>query len=285
MNKDYLDRIIKRENPWFFEENSKMSIVISDDCDSLFSFILLKNFRPQWQIGYFYDFRQGLFERLDIDKSLPLVGIDLSHPGNMRCISNHVCRIRPNDRVNPNDINLSNIDGISVKNYHSKYNLNTFLLCASLLDFPLKEKNQTVLSLLFDSAFLAHYSKIEYQDWKIQRKYLVDILELPEVYEVQKDIKKHQFQECQEILGIKSKLWCTDYGIEPVDNVDIGLICRNLGLEYDPNWLKGMFGMIKKSKAYQGSTYTDWDYDKDDPNLWSFAVVSKSKVKYSRLCD
>ncbi len=280
MNKDYLYKI-KKQCPWFFDLESKFNIILTDDLDSLFSYILIKNYRPNWDVSYFYDFKEGLYKKIGINEDFSLVGIDLSHPS-MKCISNHVTRIRPGDAVNPNEINLNNIDGVSVNNYHSKYSGSTFLLCCGLLGHKLKTREQAVISLLFDSAFLPFYANPDYQDAAVQKHYLCDVLELPEVYEFQKTMTKARFIECQEVLETKTKLWVIDKEIEPYEKVNINLICKYLGLDYNPAWLQGDFGLVKRSESYSGHT-SSCVYEKK--KIFSFAVINKRSIKYSMLVD
>ncbi|TCT16381.1 hypothetical protein EDC18_102400 [Natranaerovirga pectinivora] len=276
MKKEYLERI-KKENGWFYDDDFKANLIITDDCDSLLSAILLMDKYPnRFQIGYFYDFRDGLYRKLGIDDSFPVVGIDLSHP-TIHCISNHVVMLNKDDYYNKNDINLNIMDRITPFNYFQKYNLNTLLLIYSLLGLKPKTKLEAATLLLPDSAFLGFYSSFE-NDNIANKKYLVDVLELPEVYEAQQELTKEKFLLGQKSLNIKSKLWVTDKGIEPVQNVDIKGICNLLGINYDPSVLEGFFTLIEKHNTFTGRTW--YKYNKDD--LFSFAVTRKNEVKYSK---
>lgn len=277
MNREYLDRI-KKENGWIFDEEFKANLICSDDFDSLLSCLLLISEYPdRFEIGYFYDFREGLYKKEGIDESLPMIGVDLSHPA-IRCISNHVTRIDDEDHYNTNDINLNNIDGITSRNYFHKYNLNSLLLCFSLLKRKVKNNRQAATLLLPDSAFLGHYSNFE-NDNNANKKWLVDVLELSQVYEIQKELTKDKFEAGQRALNIKSKLWVTENGIEPMQNVDIKGICDILDIKFDPSEeLLGFFSLIERHNTYTGATWQK--YSKED--YFSFVVSRKNIVKYSK---
>lgn len=276
MNKEYVERI-KETNGWIFHKEYKANLICTDDIDSLLSCLLLMQFRPSMRIGYYYDFREGLYVRDDLDESLPMVGIDLSNPS-MKCISNHVTKILNDDAENPNEINMNYIlKNISIENYHSKYNLNTLILLYSLLGLKPKTDAEKAILLLPDSSFMAAYAPDHYKDKYIQKKYLCEVLDLPELWEFEQGKDIDYFTNLQDILNTKSKLWVTDIGIEPFNDVDIGLICKYLNINYDPEMLQGLFYLQEKHESYTGSVYGN--YDKD--NYFSFAVTSKSKVKYS----
>lgn len=278
MIQEYKDKIMEMGNSWIFDKDYKANLLISDDLDSLMSALLLMKYRPNIGIGYFFNYKEGLYEKMGIDETLPTIGIDISLCNGKKCISNHVTKIDDDDFINPEDINLSNIDGVSAGNYHYKYNLNNLLLVYSLLDLQPQSDIEKIITLLPDSAFIPYYQPSGYLDPHIQEKYLCDIMDLKSVYEIQEKMTKEKFIEAQDALNIKSKIYVDENGINFVDNVDLSVICKYLNLEYDPSLLEGFFYLAEKYEGYTDTTAKKYDKNK----IYSFAVTSRNRVKYSK---
>lgn len=278
MKQEYLD-IIKEKNGWFFDKDFKCNLVLTDDLDSILSALLLMQYRPEWHIGFFFDFNTGMYSEAWCDESLPLVGVDLSAI-DMKCISNHVTALDEDDYVNLKDINLNYIGKkITVSNYHSKYNLNTLCLVYSLLGLHPQSNDESALLLLPDSSFQAHYANPSYKDSYIQKQ-ILDIMDLNELQALMDKTEKNKFYEAQDYYRIRSKFDVTDKGIESIQQVDLEEMCEILGI--DKGLLQELQGLFYLQQRYKG--YTDLAckrYDKS--KLFSFAVVSKNKVKFSKL--
>lgn len=285
MNITYLEKI-KEENSWFWDLDKKYYLVVTDDLDSLLSALLILQYRPNWEIGWFYDFRDGLYEKQGISANITddnVIGVDLSHP-KMKCVSNHLTVIR-NERSNKHDINMNIIDNIHMKrsiyDYHNKYNLNTLLLVYALLELKPESTSEMATLLLPDSAFLGYFADKDYKDHWVQKKYLKEIFELDEIWELQNEVGDIQrFKNGQANLGMCSKIWVTDKGIETVDeDVRLEDICDILRIDRSIlNELYGDYWLIERHKNYSGSTYADYD----TTNMFSFAVVNKYNVVYSK---
>lgn len=280
MNKEYKQKIIDSGNGWIFDEDfSNKVLCVSEDLDAILSAIVLCNCKKGLEIGYFYDFQTGLYRKQGIDENKEMICIDLSHPIK-KSISNHVTDIG-DGVINVNDINLSNLDGVNVDNYFSKYNLSTYLLVHSLMELPIPKDNKKLIMLLPDSSFLGYYQPSCYKDGKVQKKYLVDVLELEELYELQTRTEKHRFYNAQEELATKSKMIVTANGIEPVDsNCNIERICNLIDLDYNPEILSGFFNCIEVHRSYSSHVKK---INKSD--LYSFAITRKSQMKYSKRVD
>lgn len=281
MRKDYLDRIKKDSNlNWIFDKNFKANLICTDDADSVLSCLMLTHYYPdRFEIGYFYDFRDGLYMKIGIDESLPMVGVDLSHP-TMKCISNHLTRMFPTDIVNPQDINMNILDNNDARNYHAKYNLNTLLLVSSLCGHKFGNDIGKVVALLPDSAFKPRFQPSYYQDRGIQEKYLKifgydDMLEFQDKYGIDR------FYKGQSALNLQSKVWVTDTDIEFKEDVDLEVICKYLEINYDPSDLEGLFYLVEKHQSFVGAT--NQKYNKG--NMFSFAITRKGQVKYSMKVD
>ncbi|HHV25982.1 MAG TPA: hypothetical protein GXX63_02160 [Tissierellia bacterium] len=279
MRRDYLERI-KKENGWIFDKDFKANLICTDDADSVLSCFMLLHYYPErFEIGYFYDFRDGLYMKLGINEDLPMVGVDLSHP-TIKCISNHLTKMFPPDTVNKNDINLNIIDNNDARNYFAKYNLNTFLLVSSLCGHEFDNDIGKVIALLPDSAYKPRFQPIQYQDRDVQEKYLY-ILGYGNMLDVLDKYGRDKFIRAQNALNIYSKVWVTDTGIEFVENVDLEVICKYIGINYNPSILEGLFYLTEKHRSSTGKI--DKMYDKED--YFSFAITRQNQVKYSYRVD
>ena len=150
----------------------------------------------------FLDYRDGLYQRIDTIDEVDLINDDnviyvdcsATRQG-VKCISNHLTSIDGTIH-NINDINLNTLDNnYRDKHYFSKYNLSTFLLLVSLFaeeGYEINNKVGRILSLCPDSAYKAYYQPDNFADAKYKR-YLLDVLELPETYEVQHRKNKKGF--------------------------------------------------------------------------------------------
>lgn len=284
MRKDYLERI-KSENGWFWD-NDKKYLAISDDLDSLLSALLILKYRPSWEIGFFVDFREGIYRNLLLDEDISIydnnvIGVDWSVPKFLfKCISNHLCQVK-NENINTSDINLNIIDGVNMSknkfDYHKKYNLSTFLLVASLMDHQFTSEGAKVLSLLPDSSFLGYFANKNFQDYDIQKKYL-DILGYKDIWECQSRYSLEEFRRFQDYWKISSKVGVDDEGITTVQEVDLHKICKLLEIDVDLlDKLKGLFGLVIRTASNRNSVYRGINKQK----CWSFAVTSKDYYVYS----
>lgn len=274
MKQEYLNKV-KEDNPWFFDEDFECNVILSDDLDSLLSFLVIKKYRPKWHLGYFFNYRTGLYEKRTINEDLPVVGIDLSLCSG-RCISNHITSLDGND-YNKQDINLSNINGICLKNYHEKYNLNTLCLIYSLLGLKPKNKVEATILLLPDGAYKPFYQPKEYRDYYVQKQYLYD-MGLENVWNIQNGMKQTQFWAARDAINADTKLFVDEDGIRRKEPVPLKLILKYMGLKYDPALLKGFFYLKHICKSYKEHTYKKPDKTK----YFSFAVTSKKFYKYSK---
>lgn len=276
MKQKYLNKI-KEENGWFFDENFECNVLLSDDLDSLLSFLLIHEYRPLWHIGYFFNFN-NMYKKEGINEDLPTVGIDLSLCSG-RCISNHVTSLG-GSIYNKQDINLNSLCGVSLKNYHEKYNLSTFLLVYSLLGLKPRNNQECGVALSIDSAYLPYFQPKNYLDSYIQFKYLYDILEQQDMWRFQTHTDKNKFIDAIEILDLKSKLLVDNNGNLKLNmDVDLDRICRILNIFFKPEILQGSFLLQQKFKSYRDTTNSN--YNKE--YIYSFAITSSRTVKYSKV--
>lgn len=277
MDNEYLN-LIKKENDWFWDTETKYNLVATDDLDSILSALLLMQYRPNWHIGYFYDFHEGLYKELGANKNIEKIGVDLSSP-NMKCISNHVTCLKEDDYINPNDINLNYVNEfISLKNYHSKYNLNSLTLCYFILGLHPKSDEESALLLLPDSSFQAHYANPNYKDSYVQKQ-ILEKMDLMELYDFMNKNDKNKFYQFQDALRIKSKFDVTENGIESIQDVDLDYMCDILRIDKALlKELEGLFLLESRSKSYTDMSWKSYDKSKFE----TFVVTSKSNVKFSK---
>ncbi|MGF7057212.1 hypothetical protein [Brassicibacter mesophilus] len=249
MQKEYLGKI-KESNGWFWDDiEKKYYLIISDDMDSLLTALLILTYRPNWEIGGFIDYREGFYIKKGMEGKLNkdnIICVDMSVcEEGIKCISNHVTMRHKDDTINSQDINLSNMDGISPFNYFYKYNLNSFILTYSLLGLKPSSERASALMLMLDSAYQPYFANKAYQDYYTQKRYLCDVLDLEEVWEVQKKIDKFNFSLGKCNLGLNSKIYACNEGIKTVKPVFLEEVCEILEIDYKPEKLEGFFYLIK----------------------------------------
>lgn len=196
---------------WFMEETPK-ELILSNDIDSLLSVRLLEQIKPNWRLKYFYDFESGLYLLNEQEeKRGGAVGVDIALDKNIKTFDNHVTSDN-NERLNPNSINLNNLFGISSGNYSQKYCCSTAMLIYSIFDIPLPSTDiGKALLLAIDSTYFSYYNPIAKNrpDWlKVHQHWVCDILELPELYELEQAHKVEDFDRFSFIN--RAKIQVTD---------------------------------------------------------------------------
>lgn len=193
--------IINNRFPWLIT-GGDFSLILSDDVDSLVSCAILQKLFD-YPIHYFYDFN-GMYCNELLFLCPEPVGVDLALVQG-KAICNHVTKLSDRDSYNDQLINLNVITNVSVQNYTKKYAGSTALFLYSLFRQELKLKETDLfwsILLSTDSYFLGY--KPEFRER--QQYYLVDALELPEVYELQKDRSFLDFEKVQNRLKMKEKI-------------------------------------------------------------------------------
>lgn len=204
MNIEY-KKIIERYNPWLFN-GGDYCLMMPDDVDGLVSAAIMQRIFG-YKINYFYDFL-GLYCN-ELSFLCPeSIGVDLALVRG-KTICNHVSRISDKDSFNSEAVNLNIIDSVTVQNYTKKYAGSTALFFYSLFRNELKLKETPLLRailLCIDSYFLGY--KPEFRER--QKYYLCDVLELPEIYEIQKNYSFSDFEKTQKVLRMKEKIRLED---------------------------------------------------------------------------
>jgi len=267
--------------PGWVNDNKYYDLIMSNDLDSFFSCQLLEMVKG-WKVNYFNsDFKGiGITENAN---SGEVIGVDLSLCHG-KTFDNHVVMMNVNDTYNPYSANFNIIDRISRENYFAKYCGSTLLMIWSLFDIPLPKTEEAKMILLcIDSTFKGHYSP-----WpdpkKANKKYLVDYMDFPELYEVLQNHKQYEFGKLISKYNLASK-------IKPKQ----GLLETDINLEA----LREIFDFsfcLPKNKFYKKEEYennamglpkNNYSWSKDDisEDMFSVALTKRDFLNYSIRID
>jgi len=254
---------------------------MSNDLDSFFSCQLLEMVKG-WKPNYFnYNFlSMGLTEDANGGE---IIGVDLSLC-NGKAFDNHVVMMNENDDYNYQSANFNIIDKINRENYFSKYCGSTLLMIWSLYDIPLPKSDEAKMILLcIDSTFKGHYSP-----WPLPReankKYLVDYMDFPELYEVLQNHKQTDFVKLISKYNLAGK---------------IGLKKGFLHTDIDLDSLREIFNLpflLPKNQFYKKEQYennamglprNNYSWSKYDVSeeMFSVALTKRNYINYSILID
>lgn len=283
MNITYKDKF-----PTWCDDDTDYNLCLSDDVDSL----LVTNFlaSEKWyNTRFFYDFNM-LYKQKNLQQQKPIIGCDIDFTiGNLRCWGNHVTALSKNDRINKNSANLNNIECITRANYTDKYAGSTLATVLSYYDFDISNLSEEgkMLIMCIDSHFQGFYSN-RFHD--TQKKYLVDILEYPELYDIIKRHSKQDFINMQAKYNLKSgKIWIDKSGFLQT-NINLNSISDILNtsitlpkIQFKPFFKKNedeeYLTMIQK--------YIDTKYiqNRDDiqENIFSYAQTYKNTASFTYL--
>lgn len=154
-NESHIKQDLLNKFPEWYKNLNKEDyyLVLTDDCDSLFSCKRL-NTLFGLEIGGFYDFNSGLWlneEKTDHGWKTP-VFVDLSVGQDKLCFDNHRTFLKNPMRVNPNNIPKAR--------FNEKYNFGTITLVSALYGGVdrMNEELRTML-LAVDGGFIGYYNK------------------------------------------------------------------------------------------------------------------------------
>ena len=232
-----------------------------------------------WKPNYFnYNFTSmGLTEDANGDE---IIGVDLSLCHG-KTFDNHVVLLNANDDYNYQSANFNIIDEISRENYFSKYCGSTLLMIWSLYDIPLPKSEEAKMILLcIDSTFKGFYSGYPLPR-EANKKYLIDYMEFPELYQVLKDHKQQSdFTALIRKYNLSGKIRLekgylkTDIDLEGLRKVfDLPFL-----LPGEPFYRKEQY----KSNA-SGLSRGNYNLSRDDisENMYSIALTKRDYINYS----
>ena len=262
--------------PKWWKETKYYDLVLSNDLDSLFSCEILREVKG-WQIQYF----NHNFDSMGISEpsNSEYIGVDLSLTHG-KCFDNHVVMLNEHDDYNYKSINFNVADQISRENYFQKYCGSTLLMIWSLYDIPLPESEEGKMILLaIDSTFKGYYSPYA-NDKNSNKKYLVDVMGLGELYEVLKRHKQQDFIKIMQKYNLNGKIDVKNGYL----NTDIDL--PGLREVFDLPFLlpRNPFQLLYKfNNTGKGLPKNNYNYFRDDisENMFSVALTRRDFINYS----
>lgn len=271
---------------WWQELDSTFGLIMSNDLDSLFSSLVL-TLLFGCKVESFYDFDK-LYHNGAINKD-KIIGVDLAVEGGLKTFCNHVTKVKWNDKVNPNSVNLNNARGINKGSYFSKFSMSTLLMILSLYEafdkLHLEGRNslteaQLILLMCIDSSFMGWYLKPSYEAHGVYRAWLKR-LGIYDVYEPlfnkysQEDWKKWQME-----YSLKSNISVAEGG-KLITNINFDVLKK-----YFPMLEWGIVEKLEFNKCFIMQSQTIYDLDsKHDvrSRVFSFAQTRKNMSKMTVL--
>lgn len=272
---------IKEVFPSWVNDNKYYDLVLSNDLDSLFSCQLLEMVKG-WKVNY-YNWNFKALGKTDYAYSDEKIGVDLSLIHG-KCFDNHVVMMNKNDTYNPESANFNIVDKISRENYFTKYCGSTLLQIWSLYDIPLPVTEEGKLILLtIDSTFKGFYSGWP-QPRAANKKYLVDYMGFPELYEILQTHKQSDFTNLFRKYNLNGKI-----------DMEDGIIHTDIDLEA----LREIFNLpfilpknrFKKHEVYESNVMSlpkgNYSWIKNDVSeeMYSVALTGQNFINYSIKID
>ena len=227
MKEKYLSKV-----PEWYKSNEKFDLVLSDDLDSLATVTVVQSVHPNWNVEYFYDF-DNIYVSPDVyfkeNKSHTRVWCDVAFCRNEMAFDNHISRKDIDDHVNPRCINPNILADVSNYGYTNKYAGSTALLIWSLYNIPLPTTEEGKMILLcIDSTFKGFYSS---KFKERNRFFLCDVLDLPELYEVEKRHDIKEFYQLMDKYGLSQKIRYNSESKQIETKLDVATISEKLGID------------------------------------------------------
>jgi hypothetical protein len=227
VKEEYLSKV-----PEWYKSNEKFDLVLSDDLDSLTTVAVVQSVQPNWNVEYFYDF-DNIYASPDVyfkeNKSHTRVWCDVAFCRNEMAFDNHISRKDIDDHVNPRCINPNILADVSNYGYTNKYAGSTALLVWSLYNIPLPTTEEGKMILLcIDSTFKGFYSS---KFKERNRFFLCDVLDLPELYEVEKRHDIKEFYQLMDKYGLSQKIRYNSETKQIESKLDVATISEKLGID------------------------------------------------------
>ncbi len=204
MNESYRNKITDK-NSWI-DSKEKYGLILTDDIDSLLGCAILKQVKD-WDIEQIFLFKANPHKTMDYLGTVKgnlheAIGVDFARAEG-KCFDNHLCKFMGGDAPNPESVNFNNLCGIHRGIYTNKYNLSTVLLLWSLYDLPKTGLSEELMMFLLaiDSSYYSYFHGFHNQN----RKWMVDVLDLPEFFECQQNHEEQEFEDIAIKYGIHKK--------------------------------------------------------------------------------
>ena len=267
--------------PQWYQSEENFDVVLSDDIDGLVSASALK-YAKNWDVNYFYDFRnlyvsgKTYFEQ---NKSTTRVWVDVALLAQEKCFDNHISRKSMSDYRNNLCINPNLMTNVTNANYYSKYCGSTALVIWSTYNIPLPESEiGKMLLLAIDVTFKGFYANNN--KFKERNKfYLCDVLDMPELYEVQQRHTSNDFARLIREYDITRKI-----SLEG-DNLQTKLNLKVIGelLGIDMVLPEKKFIMLEELETGKGNMSGISSVKDVDKNVATLAFTGRDYAVWSRV--
>lgn len=276
MNKKY-----KQKFPGFCSDDiTSYDLVLSNDLDSLLvsNFLINQKF---YQIKYFYDF-DNLYLEKDYTQDNKIIGCDIDFADTRaKSWGNHVTLLSDIDCNNSESANLNNVCHITSQNYTDKYAGSTILTVLSYYDYDISNLTDYAKKLLLcvDSHYLGLYSKFH----DTQKKWLVDVLGYPALYDIIQKTKIEEFVQLQEEYKLKGQIYINQDGYLETD-IDLEAVSDVLHLKVTLPEIKfvNCFNEIELKKGYV-TTSSVRNKNEIHKDLFSLALTYANSAIFSYL--
>lgn len=285
MNEEYFEIF----PAWVSCREKNYKLILSNDIDSLAACTLLEqqtNWRTEavmlhkynrYAVEHYDQQPFDFFGTLNPDFKLnQCVGVDLALM-NGKCFDNHVQLPDKYSLANPRSANLNTLHRINCEEYHKKYAGSTFLLVWALYGYPDDNlsDDMNMFRACVDSAYLGYFS----QDFKkYMKEYLVDILEMPCLYDFLGNHSKKEFENFQKRYGLKRCIFRredTGYLNTYINLDEINRIFRGSKINLN---LKLPDGQFEKRFLCRNMKSSSMPVEK---NIFTMSITKKNEFKYS----
>lgn len=274
---------LKGKFPSWVKDIEKNPLILSDDIDSLMSYIFLRD-HFNCKVRYYYDvngenWTHKLYKQKGYDYGFDTkkaIAVDLALEG-YRCWDNHVIKVRDTDNTNKLSANLNVIDNIYLDNYTNKWCVSTYITILSYYNIDISKWNREQLAILcsIDGVYYPFRSE---RFKTIAAKHLKDL-----GYEFLIEFIENNIEYIEQIkkelnldgkIKVKDGKLTTDIKLDKLSdifNTDISL----------PNYTFQLRSTLTKRRTDVKSKENVKKYLIEDKNLRNFVLVSTSKIIYS----
>lgn len=274
---------LKKQFPSWVKGIKENPLILSDDIDSLMSYIFLRD-RFNCKVRYYYDvngenWTHKLYKQKGYDYGFDTkkaICVDLALEG-YRCWDNHVIKVRDTDNTNKLSANLNVIDNIYLDNYTDKWCVSTYITILSYYNIDISKWNREQLAILcsIDGVYYPFRSE---RFKPIAAKHLKDL-----GYEFLIEFIENNIEYIEQIkkefnldgkIKVKDGKLTTDIKLDKLSdifNTDISL----------PNYTFQLRSTLTKRRTDVKSKENVEKYLIGDKKLRNFVLVSTSKIIYS----
>lgn len=275
---------LKEQFPSWTKDIEKNPLILSDDIDSLMSYIFLRD-RFNCKVRYYYDvngenWTHKLYKQKGYDYGFDTkkaIAVDLALEG-YRCWDNHVIKVRDTDNTNKLSANLNVIDNIYLDNYTDKWCVSTYITILSYYNIDISKWNREQLAILcsIDGVYKPFIGTKRFKP--IAAKHLKDL-----GYEFLIEFIENNIEYIEQIkkelnldgkIKVKDGKLTTDIKLDKLSdifNTDISL----------PNYTFQLRSTLTKRRTDVKSKENVKKYLIEDKKLRNFVLVSTSKIIYS----